>query len=87
LAIPETFTEAQAELILSLAQVNETDSRTSAERLLQDWTPERFTEAQAACIRELLALEARELQATLIDAMEPCELRLRLLAARAPTGL
>ena len=86
MAIPETFSEAQAELILSLARVCTTDSRASAERLLQDWTPERFSGAQAACIRELLALEAEELQSTLIDAMEPCELRLRLLAARPPTA-
>jgi hypothetical protein len=44
LAIPQTFTEAQAELTLSLARVCKTDSRASAERLLQEWTPERFSE-------------------------------------------
>ena len=85
MAIPETFTESQAELILSLAEVSATDSGASAERLLQDWTPVRFSEAQAACIREMLALEVEELRATLVDAMEPCALRLRLLATRPPT--
>lgn len=86
MAIPDTFTESQAELILSLAEVSATDSYASAERLLQEWTPAHFTESQAACIREMLALEAGELKATLVDAMEPCELRLRLLAMGPQTG-
>ncbi|MGJ7506529.1 hypothetical protein [Variovorax sp. GT1P44] len=83
MAIPGTFTEAQAELIFLLAKVGTRDSD-AAERLLESWTPTRFTEVQATCVRELLTLDPEELSATLVDAMESCELRHRLRVGQSP---
>ena len=77
--IPETFTGEQAEWILALHRLHSHD-RARALQILADYAPLRCSEAQAACIEELLALDALDLRATLVDAMEDCELRHRLRA-------
>lgn len=77
---PETFTEIQARLILSLVKLQERDGSTTA-KLIEAFTPSRFTEAQAACVLGLLELDADDFRATLVDAMQPCELRERLRAS------
>jgi hypothetical protein len=77
--IPATFTQAQAEWILALHKLGAHD-RARASQILCDSTPERCSRAQAACIEALLGLDARDLHATLADAMEDGELRSRLLA-------
>jgi len=76
-AVPATFTEVQAEKILAIAKISRPVSG-FAEQLVQGCAPERFTDAQAQCIHELLQLDADDLRATLVDAMEPCNLRRRL---------
>ena len=75
--VPATFTEEQAETILVIAKISRPDSG-FAEQLVQGCAPQRFTDAQAQCIHELLQLDADDLRATLVDAMEPCNLRRRL---------
>lgn len=63
--------------ILAIAKISATDNG-FAEQLLQAWTPERFALAQAQCIREMLQLNADDLLATIVDALEPCGLRRRV---------
>ena len=75
----QTFTEAQGHLIVALAKVHAEDLSES-QRLLQFWTPARFTPAQTECIQGMLALEADDLRETLVDALEPCALRVQLRA-------
>ncbi|MDM0075639.1 hypothetical protein QTH90_14645 [Variovorax sp. J2P1-59] len=78
--IPSAFSAAQAAAVLDLESMALQDGA-AAERRLREWTPSVFSRAQARCVHELLSLDPRELRATLVDAMEPCELRDRLVIA------
>jgi hypothetical protein len=74
---PDTFTETQARLALSLAKVKSRDPH-AARKLVQAFTPSGFNRAQAICVLEMLDLAGDDFRATLADAMQPCELRDRL---------
>ena len=72
-AIPQTFSEDQARLVVALkiAEVAHED----AARLLQQWTPSRLSPAQSDCALAMLSLDLADLPATLADAMAPGPLR------------
>ncbi|MDM0107914.1 hypothetical protein QTH97_23405 [Variovorax sp. J22R24] len=80
LDIPATFSAEQADAVLDLEVIASRD-QARAGRRLRECTPSLFTRAQVECVRELLSLEPRDLHATLADAMEPCDLRDRLVQA------
>ncbi len=77
--IPQTFNEDQAKWILALHKLASHDMD-RALQILRDFAPARCSEPQATCVEELLALSDRHMRATLVDAMEECELRNRLRA-------
>ena len=77
--IPPTFTARQAETVLALARLDEGSDQAAA-RLVQSLSHSHFSPEHATCIQELLQLDWHDLVATLLDAMEPCDLRDRLRA-------
>lgn len=79
LGIPQTFNQDQAKWILALHKLA-THDKERALQILRDFAPARCSEAQATCVEELLSLNDRHMRATLVDAMEDCELRSRLRA-------
>lgn len=68
--IPASFDTAQAALIRELRCLHQ-QVPAGAALMLAAWTPERFSPPQAECIGRLLALDSRDFQATLADAMQP----------------
>jgi len=78
-AIPETFSEEQARLILFLKSL---PSEEKAFTQMHHWTPERFSETQRICVLSLLKLKGRDFRETLADGMAPCQLRGQLMRSR-----
>lgn len=69
-SIPAPFTRSQVDRVLELEQVRR-ETPTGAALLLQAWMPAHFSEAQAECVTRMLGLDAKDLRATLADALAP----------------
>jgi hypothetical protein len=78
-AVPGTFSEEQARLVLSLKSLPTVES---AFTQMHHWTPGRFCEAQRLCVLAMLKLNSQDFCETLADAMAPCALRGQLMRAR-----